>query len=590
MSTGSLPASSLTWDSFAITDWRWLTHALAWSFALLIAMVFFPWLIIGFTTILGVAGLAALVTAYTDRRKPTGPAAPTLVRYILVDSIFVSFFLFPVFLLTQLALATAGVLPLTAGMGYGHHLVFVFVVGFYLSLGVIGHFQAGEPSLRKIPFIAGALAAGLLVFNAYPRFADDAALRHARETAVAAYEQATGARTDVLAKLSIGNSLHGFDNRVSTVTVDREGRLLVSGGFDYYAGTDARGFVRLLPDGRLDRTFAPPAFGDHGLWAPSVVRLEAGGAMVINTGFRDNTAGPTGLTRMHPDGAVDSSFKPDFLQHDSINQGRLDLLAIQADGKLAVASPARFIDPSHDTCLHRFGSDGSRDATFESTATEALYGSPSSRPRSISCAIANMTTLASGQLLIEGRFPITEMKQGFVRLNPDGTRDASYRAELTHPEYSRSFVTPGGELFAIFYVPIPGSSPTTYEVRCIKLQADGRLDPAFKIPPGYFRRIEQLAMLEDGRVLVSGSLGGTDYGAIVRLLPNGQPDPTFASPEGMLHVDGFLTTLIAQHDGGILLGGEFQTVIGPGGRQRVSRQNIARLLPNGTLDASFDPR
>lgn len=590
ISTGSLPASSITWDSFALTDWRWLSHALAWSFALLIAMVYFPWLTTGFTTILGLAGLAALVTAYTDRRKPTGPAASTLVRYILVDGIFVSFSLYPIFLVTQLVLVAAGLFPLIIGMGYGHHLVFAFVFGFYLCLAVIGHMRSGEPALRIIPFIAGSLAAGLLVFNAYPRYADDAALRHSREAAVATYEEATGVRTDIRTKLGIGNSLHGFNNRVYTVTVDREGRLLVSGGFDYYAGKDARGFVRLLPDGQLDRTFAPPSFGDHGLWAPSVVHLAADGTIVINTGFLDNTAGSIGLTRLHPDGTVESSFKPVLHPTNPIDQGGLDLMAIQSDGKLVFASPARFVDLSHEACLLRFGSDGSRDATFESSATEALYGSPSSRPQSVSCAITNVTMLASGQLLVEGVFPATEMKQSIVRLNPDGTRDSSYRTELNQPQYSRSFVTTRGELYAIFYVPIPGSSPSVYEARCIKLQADGRLDPAFNIPPGYFRRIEQLVMLEDGKILVSGSLGATDYGAIVRLLPNGQPDPTFAVPDGVLHVDGFLTTLVVQQDGRILLGGEFQTVIGPGGGQQVSRQNIARLLPNGTLDASFDPR
>ena len=585
----SLLASAVSWESFAITDSRWLIHAIAWSSVLLTAMGVLPWLFTGYSVILGIAVLAAGATAYTGRREPTILPPPTIVRYMLVDGIFTSFAIQPLFVLIQLALAAAGFLPRASGPGGGHILIFSFVCGFYLCLASIEHARSSVAPLSAMPMVAAAVVAGLLILNGYPRFVDYAMLQRARNAGVAAYEQATGKHTDELARLSIGNSLHGFDNRVYTVTSDTQGRLLVSGGFSYYAGKDARGFVRLLPDGQFDHTFVPLPLGDPGLWAPSTVRLAADGTIVINASIIDNKIAQTGLARVQPDGTVDSRFKPD-MKKKTMDQGRLELMDLQPDGKLIVASLVRFPESPHDACLFRFDADGAHDTGFEAAAMEALYGPVSSRTQSFSCSIAKITVLATGQILVEGAFLVTGMRQGLVRLNSSGRIDESYRPELSHTQFSLSFVTPTGEVFAVSHIPIPGSSPSTYEARCIKPQANGQLDRTFNIPDGHFRRIEQLAVQPDGKVVIAGSLGEKDYGAIVRLLPNGQTDHTFGGPEGVMRVDGFLTTLVIQPDGRIVLGGEFQQMIGPGKGDRIDRQNIARLLPDGRPDPTFNPR
>jgi uncharacterized delta-60 repeat protein len=438
--------------------------------------------------------------------------------------------------------------------------------------------------------VAAAIVFGLLLFNAYPRFIDDATLQRARAAGVATYEQATGKRTDERTRLSIGNSLHGFDGRISTMTADPEGRLLVSGNFEYYAGQDARGLVRLLSDGLLDRSFASLPFGDPGLSAPSQVRLSTDGSLLINTGVRGTTISPMGLTRLRTDGTVDPLFQS-VVGAERGDGTRFEWMDMQPDGRLVVIAPIRFVQRVDDSCLLRFDGNGSNDIAFSFTSMEALYGPISSRPESISCSISKVTALMTGHLLVEGSFPSTNNKvmERIVRLNPDGTRDPSYRPDLK-TEYSWSAITPNGELYAVSYVPILGSSPVDHEARCTKLRADGQPDPTFNIPPGRFRRIERLAVQPDSKVIVSGSFGNTDYGAIVRLLPNGQPDPTFGGSEGVMHVDGFLTAIIIQPDGRIVLGGEFRQVMGPGKNQQGTRHNIARLLSDGTLDSTFDPR
>lgn len=585
------PASFLSWESFALTNSRWLVHALLWSLGLLSATITLPWFFTGYSILFGLALLAAVVTAYTGPRESTSLPPLTLGRYILVDSIFVSFATHPVFFLLQIVLTTVGLSPYASGPHYGLPLSLYFVGGFYLCLGIIGHARLSTSQLRMMPPIAAAATAALLIVTGYPQFTAYRTAQQSRDVGVASYERETGQATTDLAKLRIGNSLHGFDGRVSTITIDQHDRLLVSGGFEYYAGKDARSLIRLLPDGQKDTTFSPLHVGDPTVSGPSRVLVSSDESIVINTTVDGSRGAPMGLTRLHPDGTVDPQFRLD-MSRDSTDRVRLESMDLQPDDRLVIVSPSRFLQKSEDSCLLRFDSTGIRDDAFSTTVMTTLYGPASSRPQSLTCSISKVTALATGDLLVEGSFPVTETqwKHTIVRLNPDGSLDAAYRPELDNLDVSLSIVMPSGELFAVYYVAVPSLSPKTYQAHCVKLKADGRRDPSFNLQAGRFLRIDQLAVQPDGKVVITGTLSEKDYGAIVRLLSDGQPDPTFAGPAGIMHVDGFITTIGIQQDGHIVLGGEFQQVIGPSKGQRVDRQNIARLFPDGTLDTAFDPR
>src|SRR6187401_3317652 len=67
------------------------------------------------------------------------------------------------------------------------------------------------------------------------------------------------------------------------------------------------------------------------------------------------------------------------------------------------------------------------------------------------------------------------------------------------------------------------------------------------------------------------------------------------SARGQSALDGFdpnangeVKVVVVQPDGKILIGGSF-TTLSPNGGPTVSRNGIARLNPDGTVDAAFDP-
>lgn len=115
--------------------------------------------------------------------------------------------------------------------------------------------------------------------------------------------------------------------------------------------------------------------------------------------------------------------------------------------------------------------------------------------------------------------------------------------------------------------------------------APGDLDPTFAgfglagvvVPAGLIP--SGLALQPDGKIVVVGNLGSNTQLAVLRYLPDGQPDNTFDGDGQAVFQDMFQATEVAvQRDGRIIVGG----------RTNGLSFHLARLTPSGGLDASFD--
>jgi uncharacterized delta-60 repeat protein len=82
----------------------------------------------------------------------------------------------------------------------------------------------------------------------------------------------------------------------------------------------------------------------------------------------------------------------------------------------------------------------------------------------------------------------------------------------------------------------------------------------------------QIALQPDGKILLGAAR------AIVRLNPNGTPDPTFNAGA----TNAGVSSVAVQPDGKIVIGGFFNTIGG------VSKRGVARLNADGSLDNTFD--
>lgn len=116
-------------------------------------------------------------------------------------------------------------------------------------------------------------------------------------------------------------------------------------------------------------------------------------------------------------------------------------------------------------------------------------------------------------------------------------------------------------------------------------QLPGEYDPTFYIGTGANSNIQELLLQPDGKLLAAGGFSlydGFDKGEIVRLLPNGMFDPDFSSGTGVADDYEAIFGIDLQPDGKIIIGGSFSFYNG------TPCNNIARLLPNGQLDTTFD--
>ena len=125
-----------------------------------------------------------------------------------------------------------------------------------------------------------------------------------------------------------------------------------------------------------------------------------------------------------------------------------------------------------------------------------------------------------------------------------------------------------------------GGAPATNIAR---LNPEGVLDSTFN--PGTAANlgyVSAIAVQNDGRVMIGGSFGssaGLTPANLARLNTNGTADSGFDSN---LSIDNAVNAALVQSDGKILFGGAFAIVDG------YQRRSVARLNPDGTLDTGFD--
>ncbi len=116
---------------------------------------------------------------------------------------------------------------------------------------------------------------------------------------------------------------------VSLIGLQRDGRILIAGGFTEYGGAPRAGIARLAPDGSLDTTFDPGVISGGGI---RTFVVQQNGRIVIGGTFL-SVQGQLryGLARLNLDGSLDSSFDPAPEQYDVL------ALALQTDGRILVS-------------------------------------------------------------------------------------------------------------------------------------------------------------------------------------------------------------------------------------------------------------
>jgi uncharacterized delta-60 repeat protein len=118
--------------------------------------------------------------------------------------------------------------------------------------------------------------------------------------------------------------------------------------------------------------------------------------------------------------------------------------------------------------------------------------------------------------------------------------------------------------------------------RMVRLNSNGSPDTTFNAYFGDQTAIYTVALLADGKMIAGGHTVNSNsifQQEIVRLHPNGSYDTNFN--HGGSGANDKVESVALQSDGKLMIGGYFRSYNGAGDK------NLARLLPDGTLDQSF---
>lgn len=371
--------------------------------------------------------------------------------------------------------------------------------------------------------------------------------------------------TDGSLDLSFGN--YGLQTSASAVLANSDGTTLIVGALGNYGGTPVSGIARLLSNGALDTTFSTdsPSFGPYALQ-----RIPDGRIVVAGAFSAYGIYARPGVALLSSNGALDLSFGA---LSGGLNSD-VALVGIQPDAKILVSSHyLRSFAGTATGRLARLHPDGSLDTSFRQTGTGLNYFA------------LRMATQSDGKLVLIGGF--TEYNgtssPGIIRLNADGTRDASFSVPVgwIGAGYLQDVAfQPDGKLLISGQFTTCYGSPRPYIAR---LNSNGSLDTSFvQTGTGLDNLVGNIRLQSDGKILVAGnffSYNGTALRSIARLQPDGSLDTTFALPGNGF--DGFSYYSIVDANGGIFVSGGFSSYNGTAANQ------VARLNANGTLDTSF---
>jgi uncharacterized delta-60 repeat protein len=362
----------------------------------------------------------------------------------------------------------------------------------------------------------------------------------------------------------------GFDTTVNSVALQADGKILVGGLFSSYNGTALNRMARLESNGAPDNgfNFTAVAFSSATEGVQNIAVLTDGKILVAN---RDQAAQDvqTGVFRLNTNGAVDNSFATGYAPLSIFYS-----VVPQVDGSIIVTGTFTNYNKKGRAYLVRLNANGNPRTPYNlGTGATGTVGV--------------MKSQADNKVVIGGNFVGYNgvLSYRLARLNQDGTLDTGFTTgEGADDAVLDLALQPDNKIIVAGAFKKFQNTVKNYIVR---VNPDGSLDTAFV--SGFDAnggKINAIQLLSDGKIIAVGNFAshtGFSRKGIVRLNANGTLDMGFSPGTGIDTTISSIYSVAVQPDGKIIIGGDFTAYNG------VSRNNIARLNADGSLDATFNP-
>jgi uncharacterized delta-60 repeat protein len=400
---------------------------------------------------------------------------------------------------------------------------------------------------------------------------------------------------------SIDNDYQPTSASTSCSAVLPDQKIIIAGSFTSFGGFPRKGLVRLLPSGQVDETFAPadgPAAPGVTLIVPFKTNIWIAGGFRM---FGTNSVG--GLARLSAEGQFDKSFAfPAIGLPPTISQ----IIPLEDGGVIVIGSFTQILGINRPG-IARLLANGSVDQTFNPAV---------SLVRSVAVQ-SNGNYLIAGGFTSANKVPASGIAGLLGSSSPEPIQfttlpqsiNASVGDEVSLQALARGVPPPHYQWF-FNDEPIPNATNATLRYRTVSLAQAGQysvtatndassaqlpsvaltltdiptpagsIDRTFALRFGADRRVNQIVIQPDDRILVCGNFTRIDNRpapGLARLMSDGSFDPSFASNLSSLG-SVVVNAVAVRADGKIVVGGLFNT-----------KTNVIRLNSDGSLDLVMRP-
>ncbi len=354
---------------------------------------------------------------------------------------------------------------------------------------------------------------------------------------------------------------------IYAIRVQPDGKILIGGQYRRDNETTARCLERLNADGSVDTTFQSAIVGDFA--SVGDIQVQTDGKVVVGGSFDITAVNPANgqsvtfhnLARLNPDGSFDFSFTPSAPEN-------ITSVVVQPDGKVVVGNASTNANPNQ---LIRYNTNGSLDAVLAE----------------FDDWINKIRLLPDGKFVVVGYFKfVNDVFQKFiVRLNPDGSQDASFVSNvqiINSLSFADVAIQPDGKVIVSGEF---SSIDSFTRWRVARFNTDGSMDTSFNTATPIAGVVGEVLALPDGKVFIGGAFPLEDnnlfYNNIGRLNADGSIDTNFNHANVIMEGEGY--SILQQPDGKVLIGGFIYYA------NDVKRRGLARYNADGTLDTGFVP-
>jgi uncharacterized delta-60 repeat protein len=362
--------------------------------------------------------------------------------------------------------------------------------------------------------------------------------------------------------------------QINKLLTQPDGKILLAGRFTDINGLPASNVARLNANGSRDATFVNSGPD----YTVESIALQPDGRILVGGNFKAVAANTAPLVaRLQANGAYDATFTTSIAPLNASDD--VSAIVVQADGNVVIGGSSLSFAGGARGTLHRLLSNGQLDQAYEANVRVA-----SSQIQVLSLALLPDGRLYSGGFYSPSNAP-TYTSPALIRLNNDGTLDPTFALPASGTELAVFQVLPlaGGQVLAAGRFANYNGVP---RVNMVRLNANGTVDTGFNANINYFNLagadIYCVVPQPNGRLLIGSTLSiqinGVNQGPLVRLLPDGTLDTSFAANSTL--VNGYVYGAAVQVDGGIVVAGQFERIAG---QPRVS---LARLTAPQVLVAA----